>query len=108
MKILSITYLKEYVKTKFNKDIVREAFINPSKEKTSREEVSTEIVLLISRINSEKHIFLLNKISPIPLIERVMLENKSKKISIIKNEKFILIPKIIALKINCIGFSVDL
>ncbi len=77
INILIITYLKEYVKTKFNKEIVREVFINPSNENTSREEASTVIVLLISKINSAKQIFLLNKFSPIPLIASVTLENKS-------------------------------
>ena len=42
-----------------------------------QKEELTEIVLLISKINSEKQIFLLNKSSPIPLIARVTLENKS-------------------------------
>ena len=37
IKILIITYLKEYVNTKFSKDIVMEDFIKPSNEKTSRE-----------------------------------------------------------------------
>ena len=58
IKILIITYLKEYVKTKFNKDIVSDALIIPSNENTSREEVSTEMLLFISKINSEKQIFL--------------------------------------------------
>lgn len=106
IKILIITYLKEYVKTKFNKDVVREAFIIPSKEKISSEEVLTEIVLLISRINSAKHIFLLNKLSPIPLIASVIFENKSNNSPIRKYEKLIQIPKMTALKINCIGCSV--
>ena len=84
IKILTIIYLKEYVKTRFSNDIVSEDLINPSKEKTSREEESTEIVLLISKINSEKQIFLLNNSSPILLIARVIVENKSKIISIKK------------------------
>ena len=45
------------VKTKFNKEIVNEAFIIPSNEKTSTEEL-IEILLLISKINSEKQILL--------------------------------------------------
>ena len=84
IKILTIIYLKEYVKTRFSNDIVREDFINPSKEKTSMDDVSIEMLLLISKINSAKQIFLLNKFSPIPLIARVILETKSKRISIIK------------------------
>ena len=87
IKILTIIYLKEYVKTRFSNDIEREDFINPSKEKTSRKEELTEIVLLISKINSEKHIFLLNKFSPIPLIARVILETKSNNSPIIKYEE---------------------
>ena len=46
-----------------------------------------------------------NKISPIPLIARVILENKSKNISMKKYEKLMQTPKIVALKINCIGLS---
>ena len=84
IKILIITYLKEYVKTKFNKDIVIEDFIKPSNEKTSREEALTEIVLFISSINSEKQMFLLNRFSPILLIARVILENISKNSSMKK------------------------
>ena len=64
-----------------------------------------EIVLLISKINSAKHIFLLNKSSPMPLIARVIFENKFNRISIKKYEKFMQIPKITAFNINCIGFS---
>jgi len=89
-------------------DVVREALINPFNEKTSREEVSMEIVSLISKINSAKQIFLLNSSSPILLIARVIFENKFKISSIKKYEKLIQIPKIIALKMNCIGFSAGL
>ena len=105
IKILIITYLKEYVKTKFNKDIVREALSNPSKEKISREEESIEILLFISKISSEKQIFLWNKSSPIPLIAREILDKRSKISPTKKYEKLIQIPKIIALKINCVGLS---
>ena len=84
IKILIITYLKEYVNTKFSKEIVREDFIRPSNEKTSREEVLTEIVLFISSINSEKQMFLLNRFSPILLIARVILENMSRSSSMKK------------------------
>ena len=74
------------MKSKFSKDIVKEAFISPSKEKTFREEVSIEIVLLISKISSAKQIFLLKRFSPIPLIARVIVENKSNNSSIKKYE----------------------
>ena len=88
-----------------NKDIVREAFSNPSKEKISREEESIEILLFISKISSEKQIFLWNKSSPIPLIASEILDKKSKISPTKKYEKLIQIPKIIALKINCVGLS---
>ena len=58
IKILIITYLKEYVKTRFNKDIVSEALIIPSNEKISKEEEVIEISLFISKISSEKQMFL--------------------------------------------------
>ena len=108
IKILIITYLKEYVKTKFNKDIVREVFIKPSKENTSIEPVSIQIVLLILKISSAKQIFSLNKSSPMPLIAKVILQKIFKNISVKKYEKLINIPKIIHLNINWEGFSVDL
>lgn len=77
IKSFTITYLNEYVKTKFNKDIVREVFIKPSNEKISIDDVFIEIKLFIFSISSEKHIFLLNNSSPIPLIDKVILENIS-------------------------------
>ena len=57
IKILSITYLKEYVKTKFNKETESEAFNIPSKEKIS-EEMSNNFELFISTINWAKQMFL--------------------------------------------------
>ena len=105
IKILIITYLNEYVKTKLSKDIVSEALIIPSKENISREEESIEILLFISKINSEKQIFLWNRDSPIPLIAREILETKFKICSIKKYEKLIQIPQITNLKINWEGLS---
>ena len=58
INILIITYLNEYVNTKFSKDIDREALSNPSKEKMSRDDEVTETSLFISKIISEKQIFL--------------------------------------------------
>ena len=106
IKILIITYLKEYVKTRFNKDIVSEALIIPSNEKISKEEEVIEISLFISKISSEKQMFLWNKSSPIPLIARDILDKKFKASPTKKYEKLIQIPKIIDLKINCEGFSI--
>ena len=72
------TYLKEYEKTKFNNEKEIITLIKPSKEKISIEEVSTEILVFMFKINSEKQIFLLNKSSPKFLIAKEILENKSK------------------------------
>ena len=57
-KIFTIIYLKEYVKTKLSKDIVNVAFIIPSNENTSIEDVSIEIIVFIFKISSAKQIFL--------------------------------------------------
>ena len=70
IKIFIIIYLNEYVKTRFNKDMVSVAFIIPSSEKMLSELVFTDIKELTSFINSAKQIFLLNKSSPIPRIAR--------------------------------------
>ena len=72
------TYLNEYEKTKFNKEKEITLLIKPSIEKISIDEVSTEIFVLIFKINSEKQICLLNKSSPKLLIAKEILENKSK------------------------------
>ena len=88
IKILIITYLKEYVKTKFNRDIVRVAFINPSNENISRVELSVKIKSFIHKISSEKQIFLLNKFSPIPRIAKVIYEQISNNFSITKYNTF--------------------
>ena len=77
-KTLIKTYRKEYEKTKFNKDADIIPLIRPSNEKISIEEVLIEILLLISNINSEKQIFLLNKFSPKFQIARDILEKISK------------------------------
>ena len=69
-------FLRE--KTKFNKETEIILLINPSKEKTSIEEISTEIFLLISKISSEKQIFLLKRSSPKFLIAKETLEKISK------------------------------
>lgn len=106
INILIITYLNEYVNTKFSKDIDREALSNPSKEKMSRDDEVTETSLFISKISSEKQIFLWNRLSPIPLIAREMLDTKFKNSSMKKYEKLTQIPKIIALKINWEGLSI--
>ena len=100
IKILIITYLKEYVKTKFNRDIVRVAFINPSNENISRVELSVKIKSFIHKISSEKQIFLLNKFSPIPRIAKVIYEQISNNFSIKKYEEFMQMQNIIHLKIN--------
>ena len=106
IKILIITYLKEYVKTKFNRDIVRVAFINPSNENISRVELSVKIKSFIHKISSEKQIFLLNKFSPIPRIAKVIYEQISNNFSIKKYEEFMQMQNIIHLKINWFGVSI--
>ena len=73
INIFNITYLKEYVNTRFNKDVVREAFIMPSKEKMSSEESVLKLEFS-SEINSEKQILLWNKSSPILLIAKEIFE----------------------------------
>ena len=67
--------------------------------------ITIAILLFIIKISSEKQMFLLNKISPIFLIAKVIIDNKSKICSIKKKEKFIIVPKITALKTNWIGDS---
>ena len=57
-------YLNEYEKTKLSNEKEINPLIKPSKEKISIEDVSTEILVFIFKINSEKQIFLLNKSSP--------------------------------------------
>lgn len=105
-KTLIITYRKEYEKTKFNRDNVKVLFIKPSIEKIFKELVLIDILVLIFVINSEKQIFLLNKDSPKFLIAREILEFNSKISFTKKNEKFMLIPNIINLKIKLKGVSV--
>lgn len=88
------------MKTKLNSEDDKETFIIPSKEKMSKEEEGIPMDLFISKINSEKHIFLLNKSSPIPRIAKVIFDVKFNISLIKKYEKLINIPKIIILKIN--------
>ena len=57
-------------------------------------------------INSEKLNSLPNRFFPKLLIAKEIFEFKSNKNCKIKNEKFIQIPKIINLKINCFGDSI--
>ena len=77
-KTLINTYRKEYEKTKFNNEKEINPFIKPSKEKTSIEDTLMEILLFISKISSEKHIFLLKRFSPKFLIAKEILEKISK------------------------------
>ncbi len=95
IKIFIIIYLNEYVKTRFNKDMVSVAFIIPSSEKMLSELVFTDIKELTSFINSAKQIFLLNKSSPIPRIARDTKEVKFNICPIMKYELLIQIQKII-------------
>ena len=67
--------------------------IKPSIEKILIEVVSIEILELILLINSEKQIELPKRFSPKFLIAKEILKFKSKICYIIKNEKFIKIPK---------------
>ena len=94
------------MKTKLKSEEDKEIFIIPSKEKTSNDDELIPIDLFISKINSEKQIFLWNKSSPIPRSAKVMLDVKFNSSLIKKYEKLIHIPKIIILKINCDGFSI--
>ena len=82
-------YLKEYVKTKFNRDIDKTPFINPSIEKIFKEDVSTEMLVLIFVIKDEKQILSWNTSSPILRINKEILEIKFINNSIIKKEEFI-------------------
>ena len=62
------------MKTKLKSEEDKEIFIIPSKEKTSNEEKEIPMDLFISKINSEKQIFLLNKFSPKFRIAKEILE----------------------------------
>ena len=92
------------MKTKLKSEEDKEIFIIPSKEKTSNEEKEIPMDLFISKINSEKQIFLLNKSSPIPRIAKVIFDVKDNISFMKKYEKLIHIPKIIILKINMENF----
>ena len=94
------------MKTKLKSEEDKEIFIIPSKEKTSNDDDEIPIDLFISKINSEKQIFLWNKSSPIPRSAKVIFDVKFNISLIKKYEKLIHIPKIIILKINCVGFSI--
>lgn len=99
-------YLNEYEKTKFKRDTDINPFSKPSNENMSIDEVFTEIFVFISKINSEKQIFLLNKSSPKFLIAKEILEKISKNCDNKKYEKFIQIPQIINLIKKLWGFSI--
>ena len=71
----------------------------------SIDDILTEILEFIIDTNEEKHIFLLNKFSPISFIARVILEFKLIICSNMKNEELIHIVTIINLNINCDGDS---
>ena len=86
-KTFSITYLKEYVKSKFNKLNEIKPFNNPSSEKIFKV-FSVDTILFIFRINSEKLILQLNRFSPTSLIAREIIELMFKNCSIKKYEKF--------------------
>ncbi len=105
IKILINIYLNEYENTKFNKEKVIVPFIKPSSEKIFNEFESIDIVLFILLIKLEKHISVLKRDSPIPRIANEILDNKVIDCSTIIPEKFIQIPNIISLKINCFGDS---
>lgn len=92
-KTLIIIYLKEYEKTRFSKESVNVPFINPSIEKISIEFELMDIFVLIVFISPENDICFPKRFSPKVLIANEILEFKSKIIVIIKNEKFIKIPK---------------
>ena len=104
--IFTITYLKAYTVTKLSNDIVVVPFINPSTVNISNVSEVIFKFVFIDCIKLEKHTSLLNKSSPILLIAKEIFDVKSKNCCIIKYEQFMQIPKIINLKINCIGFSV--
>ena len=78
-KTLIKIYLKEYENTKLSSENEIRLLINPSTENKSIEELFIDIVVLISEINCEKQIFLLNNVSPKFLIYKEKFENKSKK-----------------------------
>ena len=86
--------------------MLRVLFINPSIEKIFKELEFIAIFVFIVLINSEKHISLSKRLSPISLIAKETLEFKSKTISKIKNEKFMQIPNktIFIIKLN--GWSI--
>ena len=82
-------YLKEYVNTRFNREIDKIPFINPSMEKIFKEDVSIEMLVFIFVIKAEKQMLSWNKSSPILRINKEMLDIKSINISTIKKEEFI-------------------
>ncbi len=82
----------ESIIDKANKEADKIPLINPSTVKIFKEEVSTEILVLILVIKEEKQILLWNKSSPILRIMREILDMKSINSWIIKKEAFIQIP----------------
>lgn len=95
IRTFNITYLNEYERTKFNKEIDKVLFIKPSMENTFSEFVFNEIFELIIVINSEKHVCFPVNSCPKLCIANEIFEFKSKIIVITKKEKFIKIPHII-------------
>ena len=70
-----------------------------------KEFVSIAMLVFIVVINSEKQIFLLNKLSPTFLIAKDIFELMSRMFSIIKKEKFMAIPHKINFIIKLNGVS---
>ena len=87
-KTFTKIYLKEYVNTRFNKEKDKIPLINPSMVNIFKEDVSTEIFVLILVIKEEKHMLSWNKSSPILRIDREILDIKLINCSIIKKEEF--------------------
>ena len=75
IKTFKITYLKEYVKIKFNKFIEIKLLSNPSKEKTFKDEVLV-ITLFNFNINCEKLMLQLKIFSPTSRIASEISEFK--------------------------------
>lgn len=86
INILTIIYLKEYEKIRFNKDKLKVPLINPSIEKISIDEFSIVTYVLILLINSEKEIGELKMFFPKSWMARVILAVRSSIIWTIEKE----------------------
>ena len=89
-----------YDTAKFKRPTETKPFINPSKERIFKLELSTQTEELNFSINVDRQIFLLNVISPTSLIDKLMLEKNVTNFSTINKEELIARVAKNSLKIN--------